>query len=71
MHNELQALAFGVPGEGPPAKLHLGSRVISCDADSGTYSLSTGETCEADLLVAADGIHVSDPLRYSNAYQLA
>ncbi|KAJ6620084.1 hypothetical protein B0H10DRAFT_2216364 [Mycena sp. CBHHK59/15] len=56
LHDELKRLAIG-EGEGPPAKLHLGSKVLACDPEEGTLTLGNGEAIHADLILGADGIH--------------
>ncbi|KAJ7025775.1 FAD/NAD(P)-binding domain-containing protein [Mycena alexandri] len=56
LYNELKRLATG-EGDGPPAELLLGSKVSACDPESGTVTLSNGETIPADLVIGADGIH--------------
>ncbi|KAJ7641993.1 FAD/NAD(P)-binding domain-containing protein [Roridomyces roridus] len=57
LHDELRRLATEEEGSGPPAKLHLGTRVIECDPVEGVLKLKNGETREADLIIGADGIH--------------
>lgn len=44
---------------GNPAKLHLRSRVVSCDPSKGTITLEGGHIHKGDLIIAADGVHVS------------
>ncbi|KAJ7467019.1 FAD/NAD(P)-binding domain-containing protein [Mycena latifolia] len=56
LHDELQRLAIG-EGEGPPVKLHLGSRVVACDITEGTITLNSGEVVHADIVLGADGIN--------------
>ncbi|KAJ6620032.1 FAD/NAD(P)-binding domain-containing protein [Mycena sp. CBHHK59/15] len=56
LHDELKRLAIS-EGEGPPARLHLGNKVLSCNPDAGTVTLSNGQVIEADLVIGADGIH--------------
>ncbi|KAJ7737789.1 FAD/NAD(P)-binding domain-containing protein [Mycena maculata] len=56
LHDELKRLAIG-DGEGPPAQLHLGTQVVSCDPDTGTITLEGGEIVHADVIIGADGIH--------------
>ena len=73
-HAELWRLAIAEDGEGPPAIINLGAEVLSAvseefkhrvaqsnfqDAESGTIKLASGITHSADLVVGADGIHVS------------
>ncbi|KAF8209099.1 hypothetical protein K438DRAFT_2012403 [Mycena galopus ATCC 62051] len=55
LHAELERLALG-PGEGPPATLHLGSRVINCSPEEGSLTLSDGRIITSDLILGADGI---------------
>ncbi|KAF8148128.1 hypothetical protein K438DRAFT_2027558 [Mycena galopus ATCC 62051] len=55
LHGELERLAVG-PGEGPPAVLHLASRVVDCDPEAGALTLSDGRVVQGDLLLGADGI---------------
>ncbi|KAJ7624663.1 hypothetical protein FB45DRAFT_923989 [Roridomyces roridus] len=56
LHEELRRLAIG-QGEGPPAKLRLGCKVIACDPEAGMVILEGGEAVEADVVLGADGIH--------------
>ncbi|KAJ7512399.1 FAD/NAD(P)-binding domain-containing protein [Mycena galericulata] len=56
LHDELKRLAIG-EGEGPPAQLHLDSKVVACDPDAGTITIANGETIHADVVIGADGIH--------------
>ncbi|KAF8143770.1 hypothetical protein K438DRAFT_1422865, partial [Mycena galopus ATCC 62051] len=44
-------------GEGPPAKLCLGTKVIACDVEEGTVTLDGGEVVHADCILGADGMH--------------
>ncbi|KAF7342569.1 FAD/NAD(P)-binding domain-containing protein [Mycena sanguinolenta] len=55
LHAELERLALG-PGEGPPAKLHLASKVIDCSPERGLLTLSDGRVITSDLILGADGI---------------
>ncbi|KAJ6544990.1 FAD/NAD(P)-binding domain-containing protein [Mycena vulgaris] len=55
VHDELKRLAIG-EGEGPPAQIHLDSKVVDCDPEAGTVTLGNGEVIHADLVVGADGI---------------
>ncbi|KAJ7126740.1 FAD/NAD(P)-binding domain-containing protein [Mycena epipterygia] len=56
LHEELRRLALG-EGEGPPAQLHLSSKVVACDPAAGTVTLSNKEIIHADVVIGADGIH--------------
>ncbi|KAJ7609687.1 FAD/NAD(P)-binding domain-containing protein [Roridomyces roridus] len=55
--NELERLATAEEGQGTPAQLHLGSKVLSCDPEVGSITLANGNTISADLVIGADGIH--------------
>ncbi|KAJ6479565.1 hypothetical protein C8R45DRAFT_1005474, partial [Mycena sanguinolenta] len=55
LHTELERLALG-PGEGPPAKLHLASKVITCLPEEGSLTLSDGRVITSDLILGADGV---------------
>ncbi|KAJ7075719.1 FAD/NAD(P)-binding domain-containing protein [Mycena belliarum] len=54
--DELKRVALG-EGKGLPVKIHLGGKVIACDANEGKLTLSTGESVHADLVLGADGIN--------------
>ncbi|KAJ6468797.1 FAD/NAD(P)-binding domain-containing protein [Mycena sanguinolenta] len=57
LHDELKRLAIGQDGTGPPAVLHLGQEVASCDPVTGTLTLKDGSVHQGDLIIGADGIH--------------
>ncbi|KAJ7176892.1 hypothetical protein C8R46DRAFT_1077629 [Mycena filopes] len=52
---ELQRLATG-PGEGPPAIIHTASRVIDCEPEQSSLTLSDGRVISSDLILGADGV---------------
>ncbi|KAF8143766.1 hypothetical protein K438DRAFT_2104022 [Mycena galopus ATCC 62051] len=56
LHEELKGLAID-EGEGPPAKLRLGTKVVACDIEEGTVTLDGGEVVHADCILGADGMH--------------
>ncbi|KAJ7112866.1 FAD/NAD(P)-binding domain-containing protein [Mycena crocata] len=56
LHTELRRLALDSDGAGPPATLHLNHRVLSCDIDACSITLSDGSVHTADLIIGADGI---------------
>lgn len=60
LHRELERLAVG-PGEGPPAVVRLGSKVVNCNPQEGSLTLSDGSMVRSDLVLGADGISVSSP----------
>ncbi|KAF7188987.1 FAD-dependent monooxygenase phqK [Pseudocercospora fuligena] len=57
LHESLKAAATSPNRPGPPAVIRVSSRVTACDCESGTITLASGEQIQADLVVAADGIH--------------
>ncbi|KAJ7288645.1 FAD/NAD(P)-binding domain-containing protein [Mycena rebaudengoi] len=57
LHEALLRVAGGEEFEGPPAKLHLGSRVVACDVEEGNIILDNGRVVHADLILAADGMN--------------
>ncbi|KAF7312728.1 FAD/NAD(P)-binding domain-containing protein [Mycena indigotica] len=59
LHNELRRLATedNLNSTDPPVELHLGSRIVGCDAEAGAITLGTGETVAGDLVIGADGVH--------------
>ncbi|KAF8171931.1 hypothetical protein K438DRAFT_1851914 [Mycena galopus ATCC 62051] len=56
LYEELKRMATG-EGEGPPAKLRLGAKVVAGDVEEGTVTLQGGEVVHADVIIGADGIH--------------
>ena len=54
----MKRLATGA-GEGPPAELRLGCKVIGCDPEKAAITLESGEIIEADLVIGADGVNVN------------
>ena len=58
-HNVLKETALSEEGTGNPVKLHLQSRVQSCDTERGIITLKNGETYQGDVVIGADGIRVS------------
>ncbi|KAF8200523.1 FAD/NAD(P)-binding domain-containing protein [Mycena galopus ATCC 62051] len=56
LHTELRRLALDSEGTGPPARLHLSHRVVSCDIDINAITLEDGSLQAADVIIGADGI---------------
>ncbi|KAJ7757740.1 FAD/NAD(P)-binding domain-containing protein [Mycena maculata] len=56
VYEELKRLATS-EGEGPPAELRLGVKVVACDPEEGTITLNGSETIRSDLILGADGVH--------------
>jgi salicylate hydroxylase len=57
LHTALKRAATATRPESDPVTIRTSSKVVSCDCSSGTVRLETGEVIEADMVVAADGIH--------------
>lgn len=59
LHTELRILAteLSKDGKDQPVKMHLGSKTVSVDCDSGTLTLESGREVQKDLIVVADGVH--------------
>lgn len=60
LHEELKRRATCAEDPGIPVVLRKCSRVVEVDPLSATAVLETGETVQGDLLIGADGVHVSD-----------
>ncbi|KAJ7754348.1 FAD/NAD(P)-binding domain-containing protein [Mycena maculata] len=58
LHAELERLALEA-GEGPAAVLHLSSKVLKCDPEAGSLTLSNVMVVQSDLILSADGISSS------------
>lgn len=57
LHSALRQLATSENGEGPPANLHVSSKVLSVDAKTATITFNDGTQIQGDLVVGADGVH--------------
>lgn len=57
LHSQLRQLATQVEGEGRPCDVRLRAKVIDYDAEKGTVTTEDREVLQADLVVAADGVH--------------
>ena len=55
----LKEAATAAHGIGTPAVLHAPIKIISVDGQKGSFVLADGATMSADVVVGADGIHVS------------
>lgn len=60
IHKQLIKSAFEEPGEGPACVLEVNHKAIDLNAEEGTIRFENGSQTSADLIVAADGIRVSD-----------
>jgi 2-polyprenyl-6-methoxyphenol hydroxylase-like FAD-dependent oxidoreductase len=61
LHEELKRRALSPDGDGVPVELRTGSRAASVDAASATAVLESGECVRGNVLIGADGVHVSCP----------
>jgi 2-polyprenyl-6-methoxyphenol hydroxylase-like FAD-dependent oxidoreductase len=59
LHEELKRRATSPEGEGLPVVLKTCSRVIDADASAAVAILENGERVQGDVLIGADGVHVS------------
>lgn len=57
LHECLKVVATSTTRPGPPATIKVSSKVISCDCDAAMVQLESGEKLQADVVIAADGIH--------------
>jgi len=60
LHHGLKQLAFEDDADTRVAQLSLASEVIDLDCETGKLTLASGETFQKDLIVVADGVHVSE-----------
>ena len=58
-HNALKQKAQTCDGALGPIPLHTSCPVTSVDLEKGSVTLEDGRQMSADLLIGADGIHVS------------
>ena len=70
LHEALRLMAISPDGPGRPAEIINGAHVVGFDAEAGTVELANGSSYNADLVVAADGVH-SIASRYIGAYRPA
>lgn len=60
LHSEIRKVATGEDdGVSPPAKVHVGSKVVGANPEKGELHLEDGTTVQADVILGADGIYVS------------
>jgi salicylate hydroxylase len=52
-------MAFEPSGDGVPARLETKSRVAKVDVENATITLENGKTFQGDVVIGADGVHVS------------
>ncbi|OXN06536.1 hypothetical protein CDV58_04188 [Aspergillus fumigatus] len=59
LHTELRQLATTPDGPGFPVETILRSEVVGFDTENGSVTLTDGSVHQADLVVAADGVHTT------------
>jgi salicylate hydroxylase len=59
LHNGLKGLALDAGPGLRPAKINLSSEVVDLDCETGIITLANGSTHKEDVIVVADGVHVS------------
>lgn len=57
LHAQLRQLATEADGYGRPCDVQVKSKVVEYDAENGKVTTENGEVFQADLIVAADGVH--------------
>ena len=63
MHQELKERALDPNGPGKPAVIKLGSQVVDVDCEEGIITIKDGSKHQFDLVIIADGQHVSQAFR--------
>lgn len=59
LHNQLRQLATQREGPGIPCDVQVRSKVVDYDSENGKVTTENGEVLQADLIIAADGVHSS------------
>ena len=57
LHTQLRQLATQAEGPGRPCEVRVLAKVTEYDAENGKVTTEDGEILQADLIVAADGVH--------------
>ncbi|KAM0134782.1 hypothetical protein ACHAP3_005338 [Botrytis cinerea] len=57
LHSQLREIATKKDGEGIPVDLVVKAKTVGYDAVNGKVTLEDGNTLQADLIIAADGVH--------------
>lgn len=60
LHDNLKKAAMSEDGPGIPATLQTSTKVTKVDGEAGTLTFDCGKSITADVVIGADGIHVSD-----------
>lgn len=59
LHNGLKQAVTATSGKGKPITINLNSKVLSVDLEAATLTLENGKIYHGDVVIGADGIHVS------------
>jgi len=59
LHTALREKAINKEGGGKPCQLKLASKVVAVNPQLAEVTLENGEKLRGDLLLGADGVHVS------------
>ena len=62
LHNKLKSEATSTSRDGVPVTLHLACKVVDIDLNKASVTLDDGRIFDGDLLLGADGLHVSRSL---------
>ncbi|KAG6368792.1 hypothetical protein INS49_003006 [Diaporthe citri] len=57
LHTQLRQVATEKEGPGRPCDVQVRSKVVEYDAENGKVTTESGEVLQAELIVAADGVH--------------
>ncbi|KAI9677249.1 MAG: hypothetical protein M1822_008198 [Bathelium mastoideum] len=57
LHTQLRRLATEAKGPGRPCDVRTLAKVVDYDAEKGKVTTESGDVLQADLIVAADGVH--------------
>lgn len=59
LHNKLKSEATSTSRDGVLVTLHLACKVVDIDLQNASVTLDDGRVFDGDLLLGADGLHVS------------
>ena len=59
LHEGLRSLALDPTAAGKPATITLDTEVVEIDSEKGELTLANGDKVQKDIIVVADGAHVS------------
>ena len=67
-HKALKTAAASADGDSEPIPLHTACKVINVDVETATVTLEDGRVFQGDVLLGADGVHVSSGSNPSQAH---